>query len=183
MTRIVTLAALLAAVGCQSSGRARYVARHSESGIVAISSNTTGERDKGLALIARHVGPQFVIDREEVIMLSDDTHRGRDRSVRPNANPTKSVNPQDLFAIETTPRSEHHIFYRRSTPMNAPPTMPEATAAPTADKTMVPASTSAVVPASASIPVSPSVPSRETTAAPVSMRSFLPLTCEGCQGR
>ena len=165
MGRFLSLAAVLALAGCQTPGEARIVSRKPDSGVVAIARNTTAERDRAIELIANHVGPKFVIEKEEVVPLTDTSYRKRDQKVRDASNPLGRINPQDILALETPPASEHRIHYRRASSVASP------------EPAVLPAS--AMMPASAPVPT----PTREATPVAGGPRSFLPLTCEGCQGR
>lgn len=165
---------LLLAMGCQTPYAARYVTRTPDAGVVAVSNDSSGNRGQALSLITEHVGSSFVIDKEEDISTEDRSARirDRDRSVRNSSDPLNQKNPQDTFASVPRPASEHRIHYHRAparttealnTNANSQPTLPG----------------SGVVPASATTPI----PAREGATAPGGVRSFMPLTCEGCQGR
>lgn len=167
---------LLLAVGCQTSTAARYVSRMPDAGVVAVPNDTPEGRNRALDLITEHVGPSFVIDKEEDISTEDRSARirDRDRSVRSSSDPLNQKNPQDTYASVPRPASEHRIHYRR-----APASTTETLNANTNAHPTLPGS--GVVPASATTPTL--TPAREGIAAPGGVRSFMPLTCEGCQGR
>lgn len=173
MRRTISFAAvLILATGCQTDRSARYVMRQADSGVVAIPRDTPGERGKAMEMIVHHVGKSFVIDKEEEIQLS--TPNGRDRSMRNSMDPLAQKSMQDTFALATRPASEFRIHYRRTPAnvMNMPGAAPAQAATPTGNIQQA----GAIV-----IPVE--TPTPTPTAASASVHSFLPVTCEGCQGR
>lgn len=169
---------LLLAMGCQTPNAARYVSRMPDAGVVAVPNDTSGGRNQALDLITDHVGPSFVIDKEEDISTEDRSARirDRDRSVRSSSDPLNQKNPQDTYASVPRPASEHRIHYHR-----APASTTESLSTNAKSQPTLPGS--GVVPASATVPAAAPTSAREGAAAPGGVRSFMPLTCEGCQGR
>lgn len=167
---------LLLAAGCQSPN-ARYVLRQPGSGVIAIPRDTPTERGKAVELIQRHVGPNYVIEKEEEVITDP-------RVVNSKNDSQKSGSTLDVsFALGTRPNTEYRIHYHRyAVPANTPtPTTGETTAklpSPTVDSGIVQAS--ATLPATSTLP---EAPKPEPEPLPSSVKKFMPLTFEGCQGR
>jgi hypothetical protein len=199
MRRLFSPAVLvLLAAGCQTPNPARYISRTPEGGVVAIPRDTPGDRDRAFAMITRHVGPNFVVEKEEEILLDQQAW---ERNQAAKGRMKAQQKPwQDVLALNQNPSSEYRIYYHRSTAAatptaaTTPPTTATPTAAAPAPLPVMPAAlppapapqSSGIVPASASMPVPTSNPMlKEGLSTTVSggIRSYLPLTCEGCQGR
>jgi hypothetical protein len=90
--------------GCAS---ARYVERHSDSGVVAIPENSnhwpTYYRQAALDLIEKHVGPHYEILEEREVVVGQQT------------NNNQQVGPDFLSGFSTTrDLTEWRIAYRRA---------------------------------------------------------------------
>ncbi len=180
------------AVGCQTANPARVVARQGDGGVVAIPNNSNDKpsyyRDKAVGLIVAHVGPDFVIDKEEEVVTGQRTVNNQ------NIDHGKPLDPKNPFlpaqqdrvstVSSTSDTTEYRITYRR-TP-KAPLTQPIGPAGGTGVG-MVPSVQpgGGVTPASGTMPAGPSgvvpaggmMPAAGTTTGR-GVRPAVGMTCE-----
>jgi hypothetical protein len=108
-------AVALAGVGCAS---ARYVHQDANGGVVAMSSNSSGNREKAMKLIQDHVGPgyQIVEEREVVTGQSTTNHANTQKELTAHSElPFLPAEKQTTVTTTTTRDvTEWQIVYRRS---------------------------------------------------------------------
>lgn len=114
----VAVAVVAGLSGCSSS--ARYIERSGDSGVVAIPADTdvwpTYHRRNALALIEKHVGPNFEIigGREVATGTATTNHQNtNNEQTFNNSNPFLPATKQTTTTTTTTrDLKEYHIAYR-----------------------------------------------------------------------
>lgn len=116
---------------CGSSGcasQARYIERTGDSGVVAIPTNTDSwpsyNHRSALALIEKHVGPNFEIVEEREVATSTATTNNQNvnnEQTWNSSNPFLPANKQTSTTTTTTHDvTEWRIAYRKKTMSNSP---------------------------------------------------------------
>ena len=104
----------LAGAGCAT---ARHVQQDRDGGVIAMSSNSSGHREKAMKLIADHVGPdyQIVDEREVVTGQSTRNHADTQKELTTHSEiPFLPAQRQTTVTTTTTSDvTEWHITYRR----------------------------------------------------------------------
>jgi hypothetical protein len=98
MSRVGLIVFALFALGNSGCTLAHYVQKKPDYGVVAIPSNTNSwpfyYRDRAIALIEKHVGPDFVIVKEETVVTGGNV--GLDQTT-PRLTPVSGEDPSDLI--------------------------------------------------------------------------------------
>ena len=104
----------LAGAGCAS---ARYVHQDPNGGVVAMSRNSSGNREKALKLIQDHVGPGYQIVEEREVVTGQSTTNQADTQKELTAHSELPFLPAEKQTTVTTTTTrdltEYHITYRR----------------------------------------------------------------------
>jgi len=162
--------------GC--AGPARYVERSGDVGVVAIPANTdawpTHYRSEALALIERHVGPNFeIVDEKEVAVGSRTNNNQQVKREQAFTNPFTGPVEKDTVTNTTTTHdiTEWRIAYRKRVgPMPLGFNAPTPPGGVTQTQYLSGSDPAGVVPAGGTAPAAPAVPGT-----PVS--SFLGAGC------
>lgn len=109
--------------GCTT---ARYVQKNPDSGIVAVADSSNAwpfyNRDKAMDLIAKHVGPDYEIVKEEETVTGQVTHSDQQVNQVPARDPVIPFLSTTQTVVTESQRTEDvkawFIHYRRK---NAPP--------------------------------------------------------------
>lgn len=110
---------LAAFSGCASP--ARYIERQADSGVVAIPANTdawpTHNRREAIALIQKHVGPNFEITEEREVATGQRTFNNQQVNNEQTFNTSNPFLPANKQTVQnsttTTDVTEYRIAYRR----------------------------------------------------------------------
>jgi hypothetical protein len=121
MSRIGLAMIALFAIGNSGCTLAHYIYRQPDYGVVAIPSNTNSwpfyYRDRAIELIRKHVGPDYVIVKEQTVVTGGNV--GLDQTT-PRGTPASVEDPSDLIQEKVASGdmmgahvAEVHITYAR----------------------------------------------------------------------
>lgn len=112
----------LTGVGCAN---ARYYQKDANGGIIAMSSNSEGNREKALKLIVDHVGPGYqIVEEREVVTGQSTTNQADTRKELAPSSEIPFLAAEKKTTVSTTTTrdlTEWQIVYRRGPAMTSPP--------------------------------------------------------------
>ena len=112
----------LTGVGCAN---ARYVQQDQHGGIVAMSRNSEGNREKAMKLITDHVGPDYQIVEEREVVTGQETtnHANTQKELTSHSEiPFLPAERRTTVTTSTTrDLTEYQIVYRRQGTISSPP--------------------------------------------------------------